>query len=321
MEFLESAAGTCTYAGMFVLGIELVSSRYRVLSSTLISLSHPIGEIIFGIIAMFIHDFRTLLRISYTPGLFLLVYFFLVPESVRWLLVTGRVDRAIKILKRIARVNKKELSTKSIDLIKSKYTITMANRDHCEGNDKDPDTKSLFQSFCMIFKSKTLCIRFFICCYHWVTCCFNYYGISLLATQIPGANRYVSFITVVAVEIPSILIALPLINRMKRRVLLFSTLTITAVSITATSLIPDGHSTATLLVSMVGKASMTFSFGLLYIFTAEQWPTNLRTTIMNSCSMIGRIGSMIAPVVVILVRYFSEMFISTFKRELTSLFD
>lgn len=308
MEFLESAAGTCTYGGMFVLGIELVSSRYRDLSSTLISLSHPIGEIIFGFIAMYIHDFRILLRISYIPGLFLLVYFFLVPESVRWLLVTGRVDRAIKILKRIARVNKKELSTKSIDLIKSKYTITMGNKNNCNETDKDPDsnTKSLFQSFCMIFKSKTLSIRFFTCCYHWVTCCFNYYGISLLATQIPGANRYVSFITVVAVEIPSILIAMPLINRMKRRVLLFSALTITAVSITATSFVPDGNSTATLLVSMVGKASMTFSFALLYIFTAEQWPTNLRTTIMNSCSMIGRIGSMIAPVVVILVRQSSE---------------
>lgn len=136
-----------------------------------------------------------------------------------------------------------------------------------------------------------------------ISCCFCYYGISLNALSIAGTNRYVSFMIVVSVEIPSVLLAMPLINRMKRRVLLFSTLFVAAISITATSIVPEDHSTIIIVFSMMGKGCITFAFTLLYVFTAEQWPTNLRTTIMNSCSMIGRTGSMVAPFVVILVRH------------------
>lgn len=67
-----------------MLGIEMVSTRYRVLASTLIGLSHPVGEIIFGFVAMYVHDFRIFIRIFYIPGLLLFVYFWLIPESVRW---------------------------------------------------------------------------------------------------------------------------------------------------------------------------------------------------------------------------------------------
>lgn len=304
LEFLESSAGTCTFAGSYVLAIELVSSRYRVVCSTLVSLSHPVGGIVFAIIAMHIHDFRWMFRISYFPGLLLFVHFWLVPESIRWLLVSGRIDEAIKILKRIARVNRKELSNESIEMVRQQYAAELCAKSDVPPGDKrseDDRNFSIVQLFCTIFKSKTLSPRLLVCCYQWVACCFGYYGISLSATQIPGENRYVSFMTVVAVEIPAVLITIPLLNRMKRRVLLFSGLFISGVAIIATAFIPEKHSTILLLAMMLGKASMTCSFSFLYIFTAEQWPTNLRTTIMNFCSMIGRIGSMVSPLVVIVV--------------------
>lgn len=252
---------------------------------------------------MHIHDFRLLLRITYIPGLFLFINYWLVPESIRWLLVTGRVDRAVTILKRIARVNRKQLSDKSIELIKSKYSIELKTKNVTIGDGKDGTKHAEAESFFMIFKSKTLFLRFVACSYQWVACCFYYYGISLHATQIPGADRYVSFIIVVAVEIPSILLTLPLISRTKRRTLLFSTLFVAAISIAATSIVPEESPMLVIVFSMLGKGCITFSFALLYVFTAEQWPTSLRTTIMNSCSMIGRTGSMVAPFVVILVSH------------------
>lgn len=83
---------------------------------------------------------------------------------------------------------------------------------------------------------------------------------------------------------------------------------ISAVSIIITPFIPEEHSTIVLILFVVGKGSVTIAFEVLYIFTAEQWPTNLRTTIMNSCSMMGRIGLMVAPLAVILVRHSFEHF-------------
>lgn len=299
---MEACVGSA-FAGSFVLALEIVSTRYRVLGATLISISFPIGTIIFGVISMYVHDFRHLLRITYIPGLLIFINYYLVPESIRWLLVTGRVERAVKILKRIARTNGKMLSEKSIDSLKSKYSIEMKSKD-VEAEDSKEVDKPQSESFIMIFKSKKLFIRFLICSYQWVAACFYYYGISLHATHTPGTDRYVSFLIIQSVEIPIILISLPLMNRFSRRSLMFWTLLIAAISIAATSIVPEEHSTINMILSLFGKSGISTAFQVLYIFTAEQWPTNLRTTILNSCSMIGRIGSMIAPFSVVLVRNF-----------------
>lgn len=166
MEFFEASAGTCIFGGIYVLGIEWVSTKYRALGTTLICTSFPLGEMLLGIIAMYIHDFRILLRILYVPGLFMFVYFWLVPESIRWLLITGRVDRAIKILKRIASVNKKTLSEKSIEMLHLQYSNkAKANTTNTEKTD---DKLSLYQQICLVFRSKKLVIRLINCCYQWL---------------------------------------------------------------------------------------------------------------------------------------------------------
>lgn len=86
--------------------------------------------------------------------------------------------------------------------------------------------------------------------------------------------------------------------------LLFTMYVLAAVSVVATSTIPKEYSWAVLLCFVVGKAAVTISFTGLYMFCAELWPTSIRSTVMNTCSMIGRIGSMVAPFVVVLVRIF-----------------
>lgn len=251
-----------------------------------------------GVVAFYVHDFRYLIRILYTPGLFLMVYFFIVPESVRWLLVRGKVDRAIGILKRTAHVNGKELSEKSIEFVTMKYSPkSKINLDETVAI----ENQSLTQSIRSIINSRTLCLRFLNCCYQWMNCCFCYYGLSLIATHVPGENRYMSFIFVAAIEIPGLLISMPLLSRMRRRILLFGALSLTALSTLATAWIPKQNSTIVLILFMLGKMAITCAFNSLYIFTAEQWPTNVRATITNCCSMIGRLGSMIAPMTAILV--------------------
>lgn len=267
-----------------------------------------------GLIAMYVHDFRDLIQFTYAPGLAVILYFWLVPESVRWLLVTGRVDRAIKILKRIASVNGKNLSEKTIETIKLKYSPGNQSIDKENGSEsatKENSTEkkpSLVQLFFSVLKSKTLCLRFVNCCYQWVALCFSYYGLSMLATHVHGENRYTSFIMVVGFEIIGIFVVLFILNRMRRKILLSASLIIIAITTNITPWIPEENSYLIIICFMLGKAAAMGGFNVLYIFTAEQWPTNLRVTIMNSCSMMGRIGSMLAPLAVILVRYMLPLY-------------
>lgn len=302
-EFLEAAAGTSVFGGMYILSIEWVSSKYRVLASTIMAISFPVGEVLLGFAAMYIHNYRYLLRTLYIPGIFIVFYHWLLPESVRWLLIHGHVDRAITILKRTATVNGKTLSEKTIEVIRLHYSQN--NSKKCTSIEKRMNegggSPSIVYSLISILKSKKLCIRFVISCLIWMTCCYCYYGLSLISTNIPGENRYISFIIVACVEIPGCL-TLPLLNRMARRKLLSIALILTGFCTFVTPFIPEEHSTVILAFFMLGKASITCAFTTVYTFTAEMWPTTVRTTIMNSCSMVARIGSMLAPLTPLLVR-------------------
>lgn len=176
-----------------------MSSNYRAIGTTFVVTSFPIGEMLLGLVAMYVHNFRHLLRILYTPGLFVIFYYWLVPESPRWLLSTGKVDHAIKVLKRMAKANGRTLSELSLNMLRTQYSQVELN------NVENDEKLSIFQHLHLIIASKKLALRLLNCCYQWVTCCFCYYGLSLISTHIPGENRYTSFIMVQAVEIPGAL--------------------------------------------------------------------------------------------------------------------
>lgn len=160
LEFLEAAATTFVFTGIFVFFIELMSEKYHVLVNTIFSVTYTMGGILVGLAAMYVHDFRALMWIFYIPGLLTFVYVWLLPESFRWQLATGRIDRAIETLKRIAKFNQRELSEETISAIKFRYSTAV--------NDRAMENQSVFQALSMVLKSKKLCFRFFFCCFQWI---------------------------------------------------------------------------------------------------------------------------------------------------------
>lgn len=53
---------------------------------------------------------------------------------------------------------------------------------------------------------------------------------------------------------------------------------------------------------VVGKLLITISLSCLYIFTIEVFPTNLRHRFFSICSVVGRVGSILAPLTPILAQ-------------------
>lgn len=83
-EFLEAAAHGSSMMGIYVFATELLNAKNRAFGNVLISIGTSFGHLIFGITAMYIHDFRILLRIFDIPGIFVLLCYWHLPESVRW---------------------------------------------------------------------------------------------------------------------------------------------------------------------------------------------------------------------------------------------
>lgn len=52
---------------------------------------------------------------------------------------------------------------------------------------------------------------------------------------------------------------------------------------------------------MVGKIAITVSYGTVYIFSAEQFPTVVRNAGLGASSTFARLGSIMAPYINIMV--------------------
>ena len=58
-----------------------------------------------------------------------------------------------------------------------------------------------------------------------------------------------------------------------------------------------------IVLAMVGKFCITASFGTIYVFSAEIFPTVVRNIGLASCSFWARIGGIVAPYIGSLVRF------------------
>jgi len=54
-------------------------------------------------------------------------------------------------------------------------------------------------------------------------------------------------------------------------------------------------------LTMLGKAAVTFSYALIYLYTPEMYPTVIRGAGLGIGTMMSRIGGIIAPIIADLV--------------------
>lgn len=145
--------------------------------------------------------FRSMLQLVYLPTLFLLSYFWITPESIRWNLAKGRIREAQDILRKAASINGKVISEHALE----KLSI----QDVGETSEKrDPLIK--------VFKSVPLLLRFVNCCFCWITCTFLFYGLTLNSVSLAG-NSYLDFILTSLVEVPAYFACYFVVDRIGRR--------------------------------------------------------------------------------------------------------
>lgn len=125
----------------------------------------------------------------------------------------------------------------------------------------------------------------------------NYYGISMGAGGIPG-SIYVTFAIGVVAEVIALLLVLPALDRAGRHNRLAFGQLLGGASCLACALATNGTTQAVL--AAIGKFGCSVGQPAMLIYTAELLPTNCRSTIMGVCSQASRLGSLVAPFLLML---------------------
>ncbi|XP_055906949.1 solute carrier family 22 member 7-like [Eupeodes corollae] len=288
--FLDNVFSGTLYATIFILGLELVGQKARVLSCTLLTVFTVFGKVSLAIAAKMYPNWRTILQIFYTPALAHIILLWILPESVRWLLSQGEEVKAAQILQKAAHVNKRKLSDLTIE------RLLVDNRQKLS---EEKSTFPIRQCF------KALFWRIFNCALCWFTHVLVYYGLSLNSISL-GGNKYDNFMLMSLIEIPGLVMPFWTMDRFGRRYSLFGCLIVCGICLSATILVESNVYGLQLALFLIGKLSITASFQVLYFFTSEIFPTNVRNSLLSFCSMFGRIGSMVAPQTPLMAKYFQS---------------
>ncbi|XP_062909312.1 organic cation/carnitine transporter 2-like [Mobula hypostoma] len=279
LNFLIGLGQISNYVAAFVLGSEILGKSTRLVYSTLgVCISYALGYMLLPFIAYFLRNWRILLLALSLIGLTYIPLWWLIPESPRWLLVKGRVKEAEEILQYIAKKNGVTLPELLLD----------------EPKLEDMRTRQA-QSYTVFHLVKTYNIRAItvINVLIWIITAVGYHGLSLSTPNLHGDN-YLNCFFCAAIEVPAYTAAWFFLRRFSRRFTLSSTTFFGGAVLILTQFMPSGLTTA---LVMSGKLATTCGFSMIYVYTAELYPTAVRNMGVGVSSMASRIGSIVSPYV------------------------
>lgn len=108
--FLNAVGTSGVYPLAFVIGVEMVGKKRREMAGVVLNYFYSVGEALVGLIAWLDGDWVNLQYWVSAPPILFVAYYWIIPESIRWLLAKKRNRKAFKIIKSAAKNNGVELS-------------------------------------------------------------------------------------------------------------------------------------------------------------------------------------------------------------------
>ncbi|XP_028401281.1 solute carrier family 22 member 16-like isoform X2 [Dendronephthya gigantea] len=274
----------------FTLLVEFTTERYRSWIGVGSFIFWAVGISVMPLIGFLIPAWRMFLLATAVIAIPVLFIYWLVPESPRWLLLNGKKEEAKKVLTKVAKMNKRPLPD---DLVLQKPVIT--------------ETR---MSFRQLFRNWKTAKKTLICWDLWFVSALVYYGVSYGSVDL-GGNRYLNVFLVSVVEIPSNFALIWAVRRFGRKKCVLFALVVAFIASAISVAIPTGKSGVSvrgrITTAVIAKFFINISFCGIYLWSAELFPTVIRSTAMSTSSAMARIGSFTASYIIWLIRYHAAL--------------
>ncbi|XP_060070290.1 organic cation transporter protein-like [Ylistrum balloti] len=281
--FLQGFSSRGVFIPTFVLGVEMVGPSKRQYAGFLLNYFYSGGVVLLAGIGYGFRHWKYIQIVSSAPVIIFLMYWWILPESPRWLISRGRKTEYKAVLMKIAKSNNKESCVPlNDDCFEESENVVSTKTYHFE---------NLVSSRSLLCHSLVICFNVFVV-YH------CYFGFALNTENLSG-NFYMNFLINGLVEFPANTIALVFSNRIGRKKLYISAMFLAGIMLlcsagTTVFLIKDFRN-VTLAMAMMGKLGVTVGYCVIYLWAAEIFPTVFRNSGMGLSLACGNIGYIVAP--------------------------
>lgn len=276
---LNGVASSGVFDAGFTILLELTVKNYRMCLGNLFNLGSSFGLIYLSLAAYFTNTWRQLQLVISVPIFLLIIYWWLLPESPRWLITNGKFDKAAKILGKDHEMNFKE--TKS----------SPPNQPQSD----DVKEVSFWKRYIEFFSTIQLTKRLIICCYIWFIGCLYYFTIALNGSNL-DVNDYLYVALSGIIEMPGMISSILFLKYFGRKSTGICLWTMAGVTQLLTIVIPKGW--PIMCVSLFGRLLGSGALGIISLHTSEMFPTEHRNFAISTCATIGQFGILLAPYLV-----------------------
>jgi len=284
----------------FVLVTEIVAPELRTPFGIMTQFPFGVGASLLPLVAYFIKDWTSLQLAISVPCCLLIVFYWTIPESPRWLVSKNRIKEALDILKSAAVANGNTIPSdeEMTEQLKGLYVP----EDTVAAVSAGEKLKEAFSEVTMLVATPQMRKRTALVYFSWLVVAMVYYGLSFNTKNI-GADIYVSNFISGFVECVACVVIIPALSRFGRVKIYSGTFLAGGLACVLVAVIlwvtAKGSMVALVVtLAMVGKFLIAGTFALAYLYTAELFPTPVRNVAVGGASTFARIGSMSAPYIV-----------------------
>ncbi|XP_019065405.1 solute carrier family 22 member 4 isoform X2 [Fukomys damarensis] len=276
------------YVVAFILGSEILGKSARLVFSTLgVCTFFAMGYMLLPLLAYFIRDWRMLLLALTLPGALCAPLWWCIPESPRWLISQKRFREAEDIIQKAAKMNSVTAPPVIFDPIELQELTSL----------KQPKVFILD-----LFRTLNIAKITIMSLLLWMLTSVGYFALSLNVPNLHG-DIYLNCFLSALIEVPAYVLAWLLLRKLPRRYIIAGVLCFGGGVLLLIQLVPADYNFLSIGLVMLGKFGVTAAFSMLYVFTAELYPTLVRNMAVGIASMASRVGSIIAPYFVYLGAY------------------
>ncbi|XP_013176005.1 PREDICTED: organic cation transporter protein isoform X1 [Papilio xuthus] len=293
--FLVGLAFDNCFTMMYILVLEYVGPKWRTFVANMsIALFFTLAASLLPWIALLADDWRLFAAVTSAPFILALATPWVVPESARWLVSQGKIDKALIIMKKFERINKTKIPDKVLNEFTESSLKTI----------KESEAESRSYSVLDLFKTPRLRKNAILLIIIWMAISLVFDGHVRNVGSL-GLDIFLTFTIASATELPADTFLTAVLDRWGRRWLACGSMVISGIFSLLATAVPVGGPSASLAI--MGRFAVNISYNIGLQYAAELLPTVVRAQGVALIHIMGYVASIVAPFVVYLANISQDL--------------